>query len=566
MAITAKFTADFQSFYDAVKTAEAHLTDFQSGAGRVEKSLNRMVDNFSGRKVIQEATLAAEAIERIGGVSNLTANELADVSAKAEEAVKKLRTMGADAPKNLQDLAAAGNRVTNSLGQTAGALRQVDGALNLVGVHVGPLRQAVDDLDQSFEQAAAGSLSNFAKAGLVVGTLIASFKATRAVGEFLGVDWDHVDKQIGDVTAKLLGFGDAAAETAAAKADVLTRASKAMGFAINDVSTAMIINEDAAKKAIAANIEYSNSIERMKAPAKAAADLAKWNAELAELKSAGLLRSLTADINSHAFSVQTLAERYLVSTDAIGLFSKEAENAGRIEENNAKKLADLRDALTKSAAEADERARLKAEAATQALHEQTQAAWKDVEAQAALRDAATAAQEDQKRKVEETNAALRKQQDEARKAAEQMVFLRTYDLSTKAGMAEFRKLNPGATISGAANSPEYFQTHTLADAIREGFINLYGKWMSDLGSRGVTGGATNLPPALVAGLVVEGGTGLPVLGPGEATIPLGRGAGTTTLNVTLQTNGLVDPTAAKQMANVVGDEILKRISVLGKVA
>src|SRR6185436_11258232 len=155
MAITAKFTADFQSFYDAVKTAEARLTDFQSGAGRVEKSLNRMVDNFSGRKVIQEATLAAEAIERIGGVSNLTANELAEVSAKADEAVKKLRTMGADAPKNLQDLAAAGNQASQALGTTANTLRQVDGALNLVGIHLGPARQAVDDLNNAAQQAAA---------------------------------------------------------------------------------------------------------------------------------------------------------------------------------------------------------------------------------------------------------------------------------------------------------------------------------------------------------------------------------------------------------------------------
>jgi len=562
MAITARFEADFQSFYDAVKTAESRLTDFQSGAGRVEKSLNRMVDNFSGRKVIQEATLAAEAIERIGGVSNLTAKELEDVSAKADEAVKKLRTMGADAPKNLQDLAAASNRASQSLSATANTLRQIDGPLNLVGIHISGVRQAVDDLEHATQQAAQGGLSNFSQAGLVLGAGIAGWQIGRAISEFF-----NLDEIIGNATAKLLGFGDAEAEAAGARADSLARASKAMGFAINDLSTAMIINEDAAKKATAANNEYSNSIERLKAPQKAAEDLAKWNAELKELKSAGLLSSLTDDINSHAFSVQTLSDRYKISTEAIGLFSKEAQDSARIQESNSIKLAAIRDAFNKSAAEADERARLAAEAANKALHEQIQAAWKDVEAQAALRDAAVAAQEDQRRKVEETNAALKQQQEEARKAAEQMIYLRTYDLSTKAGMEEFRKLNPGATISGAANSPEYFQTHTLADAIREGFINLYGKWMSDLGSRGVTGGATNLPPALVAGLLVEGGTGLPVLGPGESTVSLSRGAGlAVTNNITLQTNGLVDPTAARQMATIVGDEVLKRITVLGKVA
>src|SRR6185436_12491453 len=184
MAITAKFTADFQSFYDAVKTAEARLTDFQSGAGRVEKSLNRMVDNFSGRKVIQEATLAAEAIERIGGVSNLTAKELEDVSAKADEAVKKLRTMGADAPKNLQDLAAASNRASQSLSATANTLRQIDGPLNLVGIHISGVRQAVDDLEHATQQAAQGGLSNFSQAGLVLGAGIAGWQIGRAISEF----------------------------------------------------------------------------------------------------------------------------------------------------------------------------------------------------------------------------------------------------------------------------------------------------------------------------------------------------------------------------------------------
>jgi hypothetical protein len=80
MAITGRFEADFESFYTAVNKAEAKLTDFQSGAGKVESSLNRMVDSFSGRRLIQEATLSAEAIERIGGTSKLTADELQKVA------------------------------------------------------------------------------------------------------------------------------------------------------------------------------------------------------------------------------------------------------------------------------------------------------------------------------------------------------------------------------------------------------------------------------------------------------------------------------------------------------
>jgi hypothetical protein len=105
MAITGRFEADFESFYTAVEKAEAKLTDFQSGAGKVENSLNRMVDSFSGRRIIQEATLSAEAIERIGGTSKLTQDELQKVAGKANDAVQKLKAMGVEVPPGIQRIA-----------------------------------------------------------------------------------------------------------------------------------------------------------------------------------------------------------------------------------------------------------------------------------------------------------------------------------------------------------------------------------------------------------------------------------------------------------------------------
>ena len=66
MAINATFQADFRSFQDAVAKATVSLADLSKGAGRVESSLNRMADTFSGRKVIQEAVLMEKAIESIG--------------------------------------------------------------------------------------------------------------------------------------------------------------------------------------------------------------------------------------------------------------------------------------------------------------------------------------------------------------------------------------------------------------------------------------------------------------------------------------------------------------------
>lgn len=107
MAITGRLLADFADFYTAAQKAETSLRGFESGAGKVETALNRMVDSFSGRKVVQEATLAAEAVDRIGGTSKLTASELARLGPLAEEAIAKLKAGGQEVPDKLQRIADA---------------------------------------------------------------------------------------------------------------------------------------------------------------------------------------------------------------------------------------------------------------------------------------------------------------------------------------------------------------------------------------------------------------------------------------------------------------------------
>lgn len=105
MAINAKFQADFSSFLQAIDKAELALVDFGKGAGKVESSLNRMVDNFSGRKLIQEASLMTIAVEKAGGVAKLTAQEIERVGSKANDAADKLKRLGYEVPAGLQKLA-----------------------------------------------------------------------------------------------------------------------------------------------------------------------------------------------------------------------------------------------------------------------------------------------------------------------------------------------------------------------------------------------------------------------------------------------------------------------------
>lgn len=125
MAVTAKFLADFASFTNAVEKADVQLKGMETSAGRVGKSLNAMVDSFSGRKLIQDATIAAEAVERIGGTSKLTASELSRVQGQAVEAAAKLRAMGLEVPPGIQ-------RITDTVKATGSGLESMKGILGSV--------------------------------------------------------------------------------------------------------------------------------------------------------------------------------------------------------------------------------------------------------------------------------------------------------------------------------------------------------------------------------------------------------------------------------------------------
>jgi hypothetical protein len=108
---SATFVADFSSFNAAVQKAEVHLSDFQQGASRVEKALQRMADNFSGKKVVQDATLMAKAIEDTGGVSKLTGTQLEQAGRQAAEALAIMKARGLEVPPALRAIADAAAEV-----------------------------------------------------------------------------------------------------------------------------------------------------------------------------------------------------------------------------------------------------------------------------------------------------------------------------------------------------------------------------------------------------------------------------------------------------------------------
>ena len=116
MPITGTFAADFSDFQAAVDAADVRLKGFEESSGRVETALSKMTNGFTGVKVIQDATLMAEAIERAGGVATLTASELATVGAKAEEAAAKIRALGGEVPASIRKVADASRDAASASG------------------------------------------------------------------------------------------------------------------------------------------------------------------------------------------------------------------------------------------------------------------------------------------------------------------------------------------------------------------------------------------------------------------------------------------------------------------
>lgn len=126
MAISAQFVADFAGFKAAVDSADTKLKGFQAGAAQVERQLTRVGDAFSGRKILQEATLATKAVTDIGGVTKLTATEQARLNATVTEAIAKYNALGQQAPADLQ-------KIQRETTQQAGIFERISATLGPLG-------------------------------------------------------------------------------------------------------------------------------------------------------------------------------------------------------------------------------------------------------------------------------------------------------------------------------------------------------------------------------------------------------------------------------------------------
>lgn len=102
--------------------------NLSEGKNQVETTtaaMQRLSSSFQGDKIIQAAHNVTAAVNQIGGASKLTEAEQARVNRTVEAALEKYRALGTEAPRALQELAAATRSAEKPLISMSGILQGV---------------------------------------------------------------------------------------------------------------------------------------------------------------------------------------------------------------------------------------------------------------------------------------------------------------------------------------------------------------------------------------------------------------------------------------------------------
>lgn len=100
--LSAGFDADFGKFLSELDKVDVKLKTFGPEADRASAKLQRMADSLQGHKLVEQAGLAAAAIDKVGGAARLSEAELKRYGTVIDSAVSKLERMGSTVPASLK--------------------------------------------------------------------------------------------------------------------------------------------------------------------------------------------------------------------------------------------------------------------------------------------------------------------------------------------------------------------------------------------------------------------------------------------------------------------------------
>lgn len=226
----------------------------------VRSSLVRMANAYDPQVLIQRAGTTAAAIQQVGGVSVLSADQMARANRVVDEGVAAYQRLGQQAPIGLTALSATLKSVSGSTEDLGGRTTITSGELEKAGFKVDSLRGTWKTFDNVLQASGitigseakgliqlaeasghtASELGALATVGLAAGAAFAGWKVGRWIADLTGAD-----EAIAHLTATLLGYGDVAAQTVGAKQDVINRAIAAGAAATISYTEAIRFNIEA---------------------------------------------------------------------------------------------------------------------------------------------------------------------------------------------------------------------------------------------------------------------------------------------------------------------------------
>jgi len=210
------------------------------------------------------------------------------------------------ADAKLKKLDSTSRGTSEGMQEFSHGINQVDASLNAVGINVGKPLRALQEMS-ALAGKNVGDMGFVALAGSITTTGVAAYEATRAVIDLAHAFGYDLDTAVRDASAKLLGWGDLAGETAAAKMMNLSRASEIAGRTITDVGEALRI---ITKHNADTNQSFNTGAQRVK----------EWQGELDRVRSK--LPEIAAELKNHNSTNKEIAEHYGISTRALEYYNR----------------------------------------------------------------------------------------------------------------------------------------------------------------------------------------------------------------------------------------------------
>lgn len=307
--------------------------------------MTKLATSLSGERLSQQAHNIVGAISQIGGVSKLTDSEATRLLGTLDRAIDKAQHMGTTVPAGWRLTAEAlrktdetavvtaaqmeqlGIRVEgtgNRVGSFRAGLSEVDRTLAAVGIQIGPQVSALGELANAYGRTAS-QLGLVATAGLGVAAAMGGWQIGRWIADIAGLD-----DSIANLTARLMGYGDLAAEEAAAKTETLARASQMAGREITSVAEAARILQQETDKTVATHTDFITILSQAQHELRGLTD-----ADLVQIEAAGKVGG------SH----EQLALKFGVSTTAIALAKEKIQEKSQADAAAAAAAKKHQDAL-----------------------------------------------------------------------------------------------------------------------------------------------------------------------------------------------------------------------------